>query len=63
MELGRVDIFVEVSMLSSYIALLQEGHLEQLFHIFAHLKKHANYEMVFNPSEVDFDRKLFLRKE
>ena len=34
-ELGRVDICCEVSMMSSCLALPREGHLKQLFHIFA----------------------------
>ena len=33
-ELGRIDIIcVKVSMVSSCLALLLEGHLKQLFHI------------------------------
>jgi hypothetical protein len=32
-ELGRVDICLEVSMSSSNLALPREGHLEQVFHI------------------------------
>ena len=47
-ELGRVDICLEVSMMSSHLALPREGHLEQLYHIFAHLKKYRNTEMVFD---------------
>ncbi len=31
--LGRVDICLEVSMMSSHMALPRVGHLEQLFHI------------------------------
>ncbi len=34
-ELGHVDICVEVLMLSSHLDLPQVGHLEQLFHIFS----------------------------
>jgi hypothetical protein len=37
-ELGRVDICLEVSMMSSHLALPREGHLEKVLHIFAHLK-------------------------
>ena len=32
-ELGRINICVKVSMVSSCLALLLEGHLKQLFHI------------------------------
>jgi hypothetical protein len=54
-ELGRVDIYTEVSMLSSCLALPREGHLEQVFHIFAYLKKHHNAVMVFDPREPDIE--------
>ena len=33
-ELRRIDIYLEVSMMSSHIAMPREGYLEQLFHIF-----------------------------
>ena len=58
-ELGRADICVEVSMMSSHLALPREGHLKELFHIFAYLKKHHNAEMVFDPTPVEFDRSVF----
>jgi len=41
---------VEFSMMRSHIALPRVGLLEEEFHIFACLKKHANSEMVFDPS-------------
>ena len=34
-ELGRVDVCLEVSMMSSYFVSPREGHLEQVLHIFA----------------------------
>ena len=40
-ELGRVDIYIEVSIISSCLALPRAGHLEQLYH---------NTEIVFDPS-------------
>ena len=49
LELGRVDINVEASMLSSHLAMPREGHTPELLHVFAYLKKHMNTEMVFNP--------------
>ena len=49
-ELGRVDINVEASMLSSHLAIPREGHTQELLHVFAYLKKHMNTEMVFDPS-------------
>ena len=53
-ELGRVDIYVEVLMISSCLTMPIEGHLQQLFHIFAYLNNHHNTEMVFDPSATDF---------
>jgi hypothetical protein len=47
-ELGRIDILVEVSMLSLHNAMPREGHLEAVYHIFAYLKKHENSTLVFN---------------
>jgi hypothetical protein len=38
-EIGRVDILHEISILSQYQASPREGHLEQVLHIFAFLKK------------------------
>jgi len=62
-ELGRVDIDVEVSMMSSHLALPREGHLKELYHIFAYLKAHSNAEMVFDPTPIEFDRNLFERQD
>ena len=62
-ELGRVDLTLEVSMMSSYLALPREGHLHQLYHIFAHLKRNHNSEMVFDPSDPEIDMVQFLRQD
>jgi hypothetical protein len=62
-ELGRVDICLETSMMSSHLALPREGHLAQLFHMFAYLKKYHNTEMVFDPSDPVVDPDQFERKD
>ena len=62
-ELGRVDITCEVSMMSSHLALPRRGHLDQLLHMFAYLKKNHNAELVFDPSDPDIDKSLFERKD
>jgi hypothetical protein len=49
-ELGRIDIVTEVSMLSTYLCLPREGHLEAAFHVFTHLGIHHNARVVFDPS-------------
>ncbi len=59
-ELGRLDIFVEVSQLSQHQALPRCGHLEALYHIFAYLKKHENgARIVFDPKTPCIDGRVF----
>ena len=41
-ELGRVNICLEVSMMSSYLAMPRVGQMEELYHIFAYLKRNHN---------------------
>ena len=50
-ELGRVDIFLEVSVLSQHLALPRVGHLEAVWHMFAYLAKHENSRIAFDPAE------------
>ena len=61
--MGRADICVEVSMMSSHLVLPRKGHMEQVLRMFAYLKEHTNSEMVFDPSEVEFDRADFPRQD
>ena len=62
-ELGRVDICLEVSMISSHLAMPREGHLQYVFQIFAHLKKYHNTELVYDPSDPVIDESSFERKD
>jgi hypothetical protein len=55
-ELGRLDIIVPVSMLSRYTAMPREGHLDQVLHTYAYLKKHARSRIVFNDEYPDFSK-------
>jgi hypothetical protein len=54
-ELGRIDIITEVSLLSSHLALPREGHLEAVYHIFAYLATKHNSRLVFDPTYPDID--------
>jgi hypothetical protein len=49
-ELGRIDIITEVSMLSTYLCLPREDHLEAVFHVFAYLGLHHNARVVCDPT-------------
>ena len=61
--LGRVDICLEVSMMSSYLALPRKGHMEQVMQIFGYLRKYHNAELVFDPSDALIDEQDFDRKD
>jgi hypothetical protein len=54
-ELGRVDIYHEVSVLSQYLALPRAGHLEAVYHIFSYLNKHDKSSIVFDPVDPYFN--------
>jgi hypothetical protein len=49
-ELGCIYIITEVSMLSTYLCLPREGHLEAVLHVFAYLGLHHNSRVVFDPT-------------
>jgi len=60
-ELGRIDIYTEVSQLSQHQALPREGHLEVAYHIFAYLKKNENGgRIVFDSKEPQVDERAFV---
>ena len=58
-EIGRVDILHEVSLLSAYQAAPRRGHLEQLLHIFAYLKRKPKLTLYFDPQEPKIDGNTF----
>jgi hypothetical protein len=51
-ELGRIDIHTEVSLLSQHLTLPQHvGHLEAVYHAFAYLNKHEKSSIIFDPTD------------
>ena len=48
-ELGRVDILLEVALMSTHLALPRAGHLEQVYHIFGYLKQSPRRRLFFDP--------------
>ena len=62
-ELGRVDICLEVSLMSSHLALPREGHLDKLFHIFAYLKWKHRARVFFDPTHPSIDNDDFPRHD
>ena len=49
-ELGRIDILIEVSLLSQYQAAPREGHLEALYLIAHYLEKNPMKRILFDPT-------------
>ena len=62
-ELGRVDICLECSLMSSCLALPRVGNLEQVLHIFGYLKKHHNAELVFDATYLEMDEDAFRKRD
>ncbi|KAI2506386.1 Reverse transcriptase (RNA-dependent DNA polymerase) [Fragilaria crotonensis] len=60
-ELGRIDMATEVSMLSTHLALPREGHLQQVYHIFGYLKARPKRTIAFDPSHPDIDESRFVQ--
>ena len=53
-ELGRIDITTETSMMSAFRAAPRQGHLDAVMHIFSYLKSHDRSRIVFDDSYVEF---------
>ena len=58
-ELRRIDIITEVSMLASKLLISREDHLEAVFHMFRYLKGHHNARMVFDQTYPTPDMSIF----
>ena len=58
-EIGRIDMITEVNMMASHVAMPREGHLDNIFHMFAYLKIKHNSRMVFDPSYPTIDMTSF----
>ena len=62
-ELGRVEICLEVSLMPSYLVLTREVHLEKLFHVFTYLKWKHRSRMVFDPTYPSIDNNDYHRRD
>jgi len=62
-EMGRIDINMEVSSMSTFVAAPRYGHFLQLLQIFVYLKCHHAVRLVFDPSYPEIDDTQFERKD
>ena len=58
-EIGRIDVFTEVTVMSDYSASPELRHLEGLYHIFGYLKKHEMSQIVFYPKKTNINERSF----
>ena len=57
-DIRRIDINLEIDLLSRYIDQLRHGHLDQVFHTFSFLKSHAKSKLVLDPFKNESDGEL-----
>ena len=57
-ELGRIDITAEVSMLAAFLAGAREGHVHAMLHVFAYLNLHDRSRLVLDPSYIQHGEEL-----
>jgi hypothetical protein len=50
-EIGRIDILLEVSLLSSHLALPRIGHLQAVYRVFGYLKQVPKRRLYFDPKK------------
>jgi len=58
-ELGRIDVLYEVAILSKYLAMPREGHLEEVLHIIGYIKQHKKMRLMFDSGYPKVDEKWF----
>ena len=58
-ELARIDMITEVSMLSSYLEIPREGNLSTVFHISGYLEGKHNTTLVFDPTYPTINQEQF----
>ena len=58
-KLGQIDINTEILMLTSYLALPREGHLEAVFHVFLYLWAKHNSKLAFDPNYPEINHDSF----
>jgi hypothetical protein len=62
-ELGRIDIITEVSMLSTFLCMQREGQFDAVYHLFAYLSLHHNAIVVFDPIYPNIDMRAFIKTD
>ena len=61
--MGRLDIYMEVSTIPSFVAMPREGHLQKLLHLLVYFNIHHNNRIVFDPSYPDIYEEYFKKHD
>lgn len=62
-EISRLDILLEVALLSAYLASPREGHLEAALHVFGYLKHHPKRKIAFDPDHPHIRETRFIQHD
>ena len=62
-ELGRIDIYTEISLMSRYLAGPRIGHLVQVLHIFSFLKCNQCMDICYDPTKLNITEPTTLPQE
>ena len=62
-ELGRIDVMTEVSMLSSHLANPRQRHLDEAIRVFRYLKQNYTRMLVFDPTYPHIDESGFVEHD
>jgi hypothetical protein len=54
-ELGHLNIYINVALLSSFLMQPRKGHLEAVYGICGYLKHHNHSTMVFDNQEINWN--------
>ena len=58
-KIGRIDILLEVSLMSTHLALSCIGHLGHLYHVFGFLKEKSKTKLDFDPAHPQISENMF----
>jgi Reverse transcriptase (RNA-dependent DNA polymerase) len=58
-EIGRVDILLETSLMSTHLAMPRVGHLDQVYRMFGYLKLYPKRKLAFDPQHPTISERAF----
>ena len=58
-DIGRLYVLLEMSLLLSYLSMTRVRHLEQAFHIFVYFKAHPKKKFGFDPAHLAINENRF----